>query len=196
MNSDDSLLVIAVRFLCVSITPFGVPVVPDVKISDASTSPFVSGRPTSAVSAPSASRSSSSSTGVASGVPPRISSARRSTTFADITASFAFAAVARLATSPGISSRSSGTTTAPARMIAKYAMPHSGRFSLIRITRSPAATPRARSTPAPCHASVATSPYVYAIGSALASSRTSRNATRFLLSFVVASKSSTSDLYV
>ena len=37
---------IDVKFLCVSITPLGGPVVPDVKISDASASPF--GRCTSA----------------------------------------------------------------------------------------------------------------------------------------------------
>ena len=38
LNSDDSFATIDVKFLCVSITPLGVPVVPDVKISDASVS--------------------------------------------------------------------------------------------------------------------------------------------------------------
>ncbi len=61
-NSDDSLLTIDVKFLCVSITPFGVPVVPLVKISDASVSPFESGWTAPTETSGSVSSSSNAST--------------------------------------------------------------------------------------------------------------------------------------
>ena len=160
-SSDDSLATIEVKFLCDSITPLGWPVVPEVKISDATVIALDAWAGTApGDTAGSVSSSSNASTRAASALAGEVLAERRcgpattgrrvlgpdvvgidrdrqaarrhrrSATRRDSTSARGPEARARLTTSAGDSCVSSGTAAAPASRIAKYEMPHSGRFSL------------------------------------------------------------------
>ena len=135
-NSVASFEVSEAKFLCVRTTPFGLPVVPLVKSTEATSSAAAVLR--RGCGSPGTPRSSSGKvrTRNPAGRSPRRSSAR-----GEAIRMRARAASAQLPISWSDICASSGAAVAPALRTPKYAIAHSGRFSERSRTRSPARTP-------------------------------------------------------
>ena len=146
-----SIATSAAKFPCVSITPLGAPVVPEVKTMEASVLRSGAGR---ASGRPLRTNGRLSSANSSSTMSPFISAnalPRRFATSAEHSAAAGVAMRQIGASSSGEIRWSSGTATAPAERIEKYASTHSGEFSPTSSTRSPVLTPRIpSSSPARC----------------------------------------------
>ena len=164
----ESMEIMFVKFLCESITAFGLPVVPEVKISDATALPRTFGgskarRFDSSSSSGISKISLNTQTGISTPSPFKMSarSGFSPASFGLIAIADASPAFAKLTISSTELAGSIGIAVAPDLSIPKYVRPHSGMLFENKMTRSPCFISLCAKKPAARSVSSRTSSNVY-----------------------------------